>query len=129
MAQVSHSTSHCHIATAFHFFRENGGPLWPLVLGFPPLASFFCMSSLTEFIGRETLWHKGEPPRGFDLRWPKSSLGTQAFPVYACAKLFKWAWTTLKTGKACSKHHVRVGHYPRTIIFTYRPKLHGMLYR
>lgn len=26
MAQVSHSTSHCHIATAFHFFRVNMGP-------------------------------------------------------------------------------------------------------
>lgn len=26
MAQVSHSTSHCHIATAFHFFKVNIGP-------------------------------------------------------------------------------------------------------
>lgn len=25
MAHVSHSTSHCHMATAFHFFREKGG--------------------------------------------------------------------------------------------------------
>ena len=28
------------------------------------------------------------------------SLGTQAFPVYACMEKLKWAWTPLKTGKA-----------------------------
>lgn len=30
MAHVSHSTSHCHIATAFHFFSVKRGPLEPL---------------------------------------------------------------------------------------------------
>lgn len=39
MAHVSHSTSHDHIATAFHFLRENGGPTGALVLAFLALGS------------------------------------------------------------------------------------------
>ena len=46
IAQVSHSTSQLHIATAFHFFRENN---FPVVVVSSVFSSFTCCDEEVDF--------------------------------------------------------------------------------